>query len=662
MPFTPNPALMALNFVEGAALFFLLVFYAYLVWEFPRRFLKFWIAGWAALTSVTLSRVVLFGEMGTVPLLLTEEFSLLAGVLLLACILDYTGRSDRLSWLWASGFLTAGSLGVLGIFGGTSVEAGQTLVWMNCGLYILAGCLLWRHRGPQRGWAQSILAAALLLNGLHGMDRTNWPNLDLALLRIGSSAVLDVAMGIGMVVFVLETRRNRDKEFEQKLRGMALVIAAAAESLRVDRMLQEVLPPLAGSLNATHAVTHLFENTSEKPMLLLRASTGFSGRFLAAHFRLQATEPWICETLEKGAHYLAGPANTEGELGRWMGSEKLDGLALARLPGKAGPLGIMAIGRDTNRDFEVDDLDFLRQIAKLLGSAIQSVQQFEAASRGFRRWTSVFDSVGDLILVHGSDHRVIYVSRDLAKRKGKEPDELKGELVCDVFRQEKKGWVNCPYCEASGEEAETVDLTLSDCFQVTHSGSYGPSGERRGAIHVLREIAGKPQAERSCEARFEGTGRVNENSTCLPEQPLQSETCKPGQDSAAGKILVVDGEAAALEMEQEILRGCGLSVLPVQTARAAVEILEREPIDGIVLDVHLPGEISGWGLYRWIESHRPELADNIVFTFSNGGEEEARLLVGICGGAALQKPVDVNEFWEAARRVLIREVPVSVKS
>lgn len=68
---------------------------------------------------------------------------------------------------------------------------------------------------------------------------------------------------------------------------------------------------------------------------------------------------------------------------------------------------------------------------------------------------------------------------------------------------------------------------------------------------------------------------------------------------AKSTVLVVDDEAAIAELMRDFLEAEGYGVLTAQDGDAALALLEREPVDCLLLDVMMPG-LSGFDLCRRI--------------------------------------------------------------
>ncbi|MDW4500346.1 response regulator [Sulfitobacter sp. D35] len=116
-------------------------------------------------------------------------------------------------------------------------------------------------------------------------------------------------------------------------------------------------------------------------------------------------------------------------------------------------------------------------------------------------------------------------------------------------------------------------------------------------------------------------------------------------------VLVCDDERDVREMLQEYLTRRGFSVLLAESAAALRDVIAREQVDLILLDINMPGE-DGLSLLR---SLRPE-NDVAVVMLTAAGETIDRIL-GLEMGADdyLAKPVDLRELEARVKAVLRRK-------
>lgn len=503
MPFISNPGFLAAAFIEASAAFILLVLYSLLAPGFSARFFRLWMAGWTLYVGLGALQIYSLWRGGLYNPHAAHAISLLAAALFFAAILECRGQGKRSGWLWPlavvslCGFLTLG----LRAFDPGLAQWPESL--FECALYLTAGWVLWRSHAQHRGFGWKLLAGALMLRGLHAVDMPDWPAQTFGLLRISSHGLLGIAMGIAMAVLVLEAGRARTEDLNDKLRRLALITAEATHSLRLHEALEGILRHLVESFNASHGLVFLLDGSSESEALILRASVGFSPGFEKQNARVSPGETWARKALQQETPFVAYTSTEEPNVRLWMAAEKLSAIALVRVPGKEKPLGLLGIGSADPRGFETDEKHFLVNVANLLGLTAQNVALFEIAATSRRQWLDTFDSIGDLIVVHDLDGRVLRANRALAWHLGVEPVSLEGQPLRDLLSQRTIRWNRCPYCEGAAGKPEEVDPTFGGHFLVTNSDFHDSEGHRLGTIHVLKDFTERRQAENKYRMLFE---------------------------------------------------------------------------------------------------------------------------------------------------------------
>lgn len=97
--------------------------------------------------------------------------------------------------------------------------------------------------------------------------------------------------------------------------------------------------------------------------------------------------------------------------------------------------------------------------------------------------------------------------------------------------------------------------------------------------------------------------------------------------SPRSKILVVDDEEANLRLLERLLQTSGYERITCTTSSAdAVEIVERDHSDLVLLDLHMPG-LSGYDVLKRIRS-LPETKHTPVLVLTADDLRAARLLEG----------------------------------
>ncbi len=132
-------------------------------------------------------------------------------------------------------------------------------------------------------------------------------------------------------------------------------------------------------------------------------------------------------------------------------------------------------------------------------------------------------------------------------------------------------------------------------------------------------------------------------------------------EGAVPKVLVVDDEEDIVAYLMTVLEDNGFRAVSASDAAAALEVVQREHPDLILLDIMMPGQ-SGLSLYREIRSNRAT-ADVPVVIISGYSrvEDLARMVVEMEGGESrlpdgyLEKPISVPKFLQRIHALFERQ-------
>jgi DNA-binding response OmpR family regulator len=117
------------------------------------------------------------------------------------------------------------------------------------------------------------------------------------------------------------------------------------------------------------------------------------------------------------------------------------------------------------------------------------------------------------------------------------------------------------------------------------------------------------------------------------------------------RILVVDDDENILNLERTILEQKGFDVTTAGGGKEALERLERETFDLVLLDVMMP-EVDGFTVCRRIKDD-PKLKDTpVIFLTAKGGGEA--LAEGFESGAVMyiNKPFTANKLLTIVNTML----------
>jgi PAS domain S-box-containing protein len=492
-----NQGLLGIAFFEATAFVILLLLFLLLRRDQVSSFYRAWLAGWIVLT------VSSFCEMGIlvhdVPGLrlvaLGSQFAAL--LLLFGSALQYTRPeiSRRGSLLP----LAAVTLFAFCYFERVPTSQFGDIHWQTAFLESLlclaGGWMMWRAAASNPRHGLRLLSAVFLLRGLNGIDKFLWPASPYFALRFAFDHLMAASMGVAMVVLVLEIARARAEEMHEKMRHLTLMTTATSQSLSPQELLDQVLQHLVQNLGASHGLIRLLEGEGAGQHLVARASVGFTPEYLKRHLRIPLTEPWAKQALIENYSLTRAGEEQDAKIRRRMSDAHLAELVTLALRGKEGPLGIISMGSGQGMRFQPDEIDYLINLANFLGMALQNVELFEKLRTVQQQWANTFDSIGDPILVHDREGRILRNNSRLCQLLGREGSALIGRGVTDLLSRKELHFEVCPYCEALAGHGDEVDPWLHGYFLASNSTIADPAGRPLGTVHVLKDITDRKRAE-----------------------------------------------------------------------------------------------------------------------------------------------------------------------
>ena len=117
-----------------------------------------------------------------------------------------------------------------------------------------------------------------------------------------------------------------------------------------------------------------------------------------------------------------------------------------------------------------------------------------------------------------------------------------------------------------------------------------------------------------------------------------TETPAPAEKRLA-RILVVDDERSMRELLAIVLRREGYEVLLAESGRAAIETLEREPVDLLISDIKMP-DVSGVDVLRAAKRIDQDILGIMITAFASTDTAVEAMRLGACD--YLSKPFDID--------------------
>jgi PAS domain S-box-containing protein len=180
-------------------------------------------------------------------------------------------------------------------------------------------------------------------------------------------------------------------------------------------------------------------------------------------------------------------------------------LTLARLTGGNGDLvGLLCLA-DIQREPSAADRKLLQALAAHASVALENARLFTRMDHANRHWMEIFDSITDFIVVHDQNNNVLRVNRTLADFIGLRPAQLIGIGMRALMSlaADSTGLQPCPFCRGGNGVEVYVHPVLQRTYLVSTSRIHGELNEGLQAIHVLKDITDRREAERRYRELFD---------------------------------------------------------------------------------------------------------------------------------------------------------------
>jgi len=119
-----------------------------------------------------------------------------------------------------------------------------------------------------------------------------------------------------------------------------------------------------------------------------------------------------------------------------------------------------------------------------------------------------------------------------------------------------------------------------------------------------------------------------------------------------GRVLVADDDPALLDVLDHVLADHH-DVVRETSGRAAVERLEADKFDAVLLDLHMD-DMDGAEVLGWIEDHQPDLAGRVILMTASATDLQGGLGARVPAERRLTKPFHLEEVQATVDAVLSR--------
>jgi CheY-like chemotaxis protein len=120
-------------------------------------------------------------------------------------------------------------------------------------------------------------------------------------------------------------------------------------------------------------------------------------------------------------------------------------------------------------------------------------------------------------------------------------------------------------------------------------------------------------------------------------------------NNARNPILVIEDEPSVIAYLRAVLERSGYTVTAVERGVDALALLAEGEYHGIISDMRTPGGVDGADVYAWLQKHRPNLAQRLLFITGDIASAETAATLRNTGAPYIEKPFRVQQLISAVQ-------------
>jgi DNA-binding NtrC family response regulator len=123
-------------------------------------------------------------------------------------------------------------------------------------------------------------------------------------------------------------------------------------------------------------------------------------------------------------------------------------------------------------------------------------------------------------------------------------------------------------------------------------------------------------------------------------------------DLKAFPVLVIEDEPSVMSYIRVALERRGYTVCGAKSGADALSLLGEHEFAGIISDMRTPGGVDGADVHRWLESHRPDMAERLIFITGDTVNDETAATLQRTGAPYIEKPFRIHQLIDMVEQTI----------
>gem|GEM_PF-1195648 len=166
-----------------------------------------------------------------------------------------------------------------------------------------------------------------------------------------------------------------------------------------------------------------------------------------------------------------------------------------------------------------------REVDRLLGSLVEAEHARLALAQAARHWSATFDAMSDAVALLDLRGTVVRCNRAMVELVGRDRDEIIGGTCHELVHGRPTFVEGCPYQRMlrTGMR-ESFEMSLGErWFQETADPLFGEAEELVGAVHVVRDVTERREAEEALADKTRRLASINTLAIDLASLPSEAD-------------------------------------------------------------------------------------------------------------------------------------------